>query len=57
MDLFDISEVSRNAAICSAIEREGIVLYDKERPDSSAKISSYIGDITLHVSGLIFAGV
>jgi len=29
VDLFEISELSRNAAICSAVEREGIVLYDK----------------------------
>jgi predicted nucleotidyltransferase len=29
VDLFEISELSRNAAIYSAVEREGIVLYDK----------------------------
>ncbi|NJD01576.1 MAG: nucleotidyltransferase domain-containing protein [Ruminiclostridium sp.] len=29
IDLFEISELSRNMAICSAVEREGIVLYDK----------------------------
>lgn len=37
VDLFDIYEVSRNAANCSAIELDGIVLYDKERPDNSEK--------------------
>ena len=29
IDLFEISELSRNVAICSAVEQEGIVLYDK----------------------------
>ena len=29
VDLFEMSELSRNAAISSAVEREGIVLYDK----------------------------
>lgn len=29
VDLFEISELSRNTAIRSAIEQEGIVLYDK----------------------------
>lgn len=29
VDLFEISELSRNTAICSAVEQEGIVLYDK----------------------------
>jgi len=29
VDLFEISELSRNAAICSAVEREGIVLYNE----------------------------
>lgn len=29
VDLFEISELSRNTSICSAIEREGIVLYDR----------------------------
>ncbi|MCR6544228.1 nucleotidyltransferase family protein [Dehalobacterium formicoaceticum] len=29
IDLFEISEVKRNAVICSAIEREGIVIYGK----------------------------
>jgi hypothetical protein len=29
VDLFEISELSRNAAICSAVEQEGIVLYDR----------------------------
>jgi len=29
VDLFEMSELSRNAAICSAVEREGIILYDK----------------------------
>ena len=29
IDLFEISELSRNFAICSAVEREGVVLYDK----------------------------
>lgn len=29
MDLFEMSELSRNSAICSAVEQEGIVLYDK----------------------------
>lgn len=31
VDLFEISELSRNPAIYSAIQREGIVLYDKQR--------------------------
>jgi len=29
VDLFEISELRRNVVICSAVEREGIVLYDK----------------------------
>jgi len=29
VDLFEISELSKNAAIYSAVEQEGIVLYDK----------------------------
>jgi predicted nucleotidyltransferase len=29
VDLFEISELSRNATICSAVEQEGIVLYDR----------------------------
>ena len=29
VDLFEISELSRNTAICSALTQEGIVLYDK----------------------------
>ncbi len=29
VDLFEISELSRNVAIRSAVEREGIVLYEK----------------------------
>lgn len=29
VDLFEMSELRRNTAICSVIEREGIVLYDK----------------------------
>jgi hypothetical protein len=29
VDLFEISELSINAAIYSAVERDGIVLYDK----------------------------
>ena len=29
VELFEISKLSRNAAICSAVELEGIVLYDK----------------------------
>lgn len=31
VDLFEMSELSRNPDICSAVEREGIVLYDKQR--------------------------
>jgi predicted nucleotidyltransferase len=37
VDLFEISELKRNAAICTAIEREGIILYDKQRQNYSAK--------------------
>ncbi|HBL67898.1 MAG TPA: nucleotidyltransferase domain-containing protein [Firmicutes bacterium] len=31
VDLFGISELSKNTDICSVVEREGIVLYDKQR--------------------------
>jgi len=31
VDLFEISELSRNADFCAVLEREGIVLYDKQR--------------------------
>lgn len=29
VDLFEISELRRNAAICSAVEQEGIIIYDR----------------------------
>ncbi len=29
VDMFEISELSRNTAISSAVEREGIILYDR----------------------------
>ncbi|MHB1150870.1 MAG: hypothetical protein ACYCWE_01635 [Eubacteriales bacterium] len=29
VDLFEISELRRNASICSAVEREGIVFHDR----------------------------
>jgi predicted nucleotidyltransferase len=29
VDLFEISELSRNATICSAVKQEGIILYDR----------------------------
>ena len=31
IDLFEISELSRSATICSTVEREGILLYEKLR--------------------------
>lgn len=31
VDLFEISELNRNTDIYSVVEREGIVLYDKQR--------------------------